>query len=131
MNLKNILFVLFGIAALSFKGQNYNKLIIGKWHGTIMESKGGHRKNLKEQSSYEFLGNGIAIDHTFYPDKINIKYTITNDILQFGTLTFKIEIVNSNELVLLDYKASDPKGTLAFRHYFKKELLKPKPERKK
>lgn len=106
--------------------QSYEQLLLGKWKGTVKETKNGNRKlkdgrDRQELGVYEFKSNGIAIDYTLYPDKTQIKYFVKGNLLQLGYLTFKIEKLNGQELVIIDYNEQDPNDPLSFRHFFKKE----------
>lgn len=106
--------------------QNQNVSIIGKWYGVRKEAKNGRStlRNgamIEEVAIYEFKPNGVLIDYTNKGQQpIRLTYSIKNDILQLGRLTFKIEKLDKNSLVIIDYDPLDPDNLLVFRHYFKR-----------
>lgn len=126
LRFKIIFCVIATMSVFSFQAQNNQKLLLGKWVGTIEETRSGNRKlkggrDRKELGVYEFKQNGIVVDNTLSPSKTEYKYILKGSILYLGSLKFKIEKINSSELVMIDYDEKDPNNPLAFRHYFKKD----------
>lgn len=123
------LLILFGLTVLQISSTNpqapFNELIIGKWSGIRKETRNGIEKHrngqlIKEVGIYDFQKNGVVIDLTNPPYPAKLSFTIKGDLLVIGRLAFKIEKLDKNNLVIIDFDPSTPNAPLAYRHYFKR-----------
>lgn len=72
---------------------------------------------------FEFEKDGACIDFSFDPRGNKVPYRVDEGILYLGRLQFRIQTLNSTELVLVTYDPKWPNAEFERKHVFKREKL--------